>query len=339
MSAVLTVERITDIDTLALVEPEWWTLWQRSQTATPFQSPAWQLAWWAAFSPGQLRVLAIRNEDELAALVPLYLETGTLGPRLLPIGISLSDYIDVLTRPEAAGVLDEVVGQLCRWSEWDCWEMEPVPFGAALLRIPSPEYCTRHVTESETCPVLDLHQGYTDAGTHAAVPARQRRKLRMARHRIARSGARIALVTTTEWSSGLWIEALFKLHALRWQERGEPGVLADPRTRTFQDAALPCLMRRGIARLLALTIDGELAAVYYGFTHRHRAYAYLGGFDPRFSYYSPGTLLLGRAIEDALREGVREFHFLRGAEDYKYAWGATDRQTFRVAFKKRSAHD
>ena len=339
MSAVLTVERITDLDPLALIELEWWTLWEHSQTATPFQSPARQLAWWEAFSPGQLRVLAIRNEDELTALVPLYLETGTLGPRLLPIGISLSDYTDVLAHPEAAGMADEVVGQLCRWREWESWEMEPVPSGAALLQIPSPDDCTRLVTERETCPVLDLHQECTDAGAHPAIPARQRRKLRMARHRIARSGARIAVVTTNEWSSRLWIEALFRLHTLRWQARREPGVLADPRTRTFHDAALPYLVRRGIARLLALTIDGELAAVYYGFTRRHRAFAYLGGFDPRFSYYSPGTLLLGRAIEDALREGVREFHFLRGAEDYKYAWGATDRQTFRVVFKRRSSHD
>jgi hypothetical protein len=30
-------------------------------------------------------------------------------------------------------------------------------------------------------------------------------------------------------------------------------------------------------------------------------------------------------IEEAVKEGRRELHFLRGAEAYKYAWGATDR--------------
>ncbi len=40
---------------------------------------------------------------------------------------------------------------------------------------------------------------------------------------------------------------------------------------------------------------------------------------------SPGTILLGAMIEEAAAEGVAELHFLRGAEAYKYAWGATDR--------------
>ena len=39
----------------------------------------------------------------------------------------------------------------------------------------------------------------------------------------------------------------------------------------------------------------------------------------------PGTLLLGAVIEQAMREGRREIDFLRGAERYKYAWGAVDR--------------
>ena len=40
---------------------------------------------------------------------------------------------------------------------------------------------------------------------------------------------------------------------------------------------------------------------------------------------SPGAILLGELIAWALAEGWRELHFLRGDEDYKYAWGATDR--------------
>ena len=42
-------------------------------------------------------------------------------------------------------------------------------------------------------------------------------------------------------------------------------------------------------------------------------------------FQSPGAILLGELIAWALAEGWRELHFLRGDEDYKYAWGATDR--------------
>ena len=35
-------------------------------------------------------------------------------------------------------------------------------------------------------------------------------------------------------------------------------------------------------------------------------------------------------IEHAIQEGCVEFDFLRGAEPYKYAWGAADRQQWRL---------
>ena len=40
---------------------------------------------------------------------------------------------------------------------------------------------------------------------------------------------------------------------------------------------------------------------------------------------SIGTVILAHAIDEAVREGCITFDFLRGAEDYKYAWGAQDR--------------
>jgi CelD/BcsL family acetyltransferase involved in cellulose biosynthesis len=36
-------------------------------------------------------------------------------------------------------------------------------------------------------------------------------------------------------------------------------------------------------------------------------------------------VIVAHAIEQAVREGATTFDFLRGAEDYKYAWGAKDR--------------
>jgi CelD/BcsL family acetyltransferase involved in cellulose biosynthesis len=57
---------------------------------------------------------------------------------------------------------------------------------------------------------------------------------------------------------------------------------------------------------------------------------YIGGFDPRWSALSPGTLLLGHAIEQATAEGAAAFDFLRGAEAYKYRWGAIDEPMFAV---------
>jgi CelD/BcsL family acetyltransferase involved in cellulose biosynthesis len=103
--------------------------------------------------------------------------------------------------------------------------------------------------------------------------------------------------------------------------------------RLHQDS-ISDLEAAGIARAYALSVEGRVVGAYYGFLHRERAYAYLGGFDPDFSFESPGTVLVGHAIEEAAREGAREFHFLRGGEAYKYEWGAVDRWNQRRSFRK-----
>jgi CelD/BcsL family acetyltransferase involved in cellulose biosynthesis len=75
---------------------------------------------------------------------------------------------------------------------------------------------------------------------------------------------------------------------------------------------------------------------YVGFLHGERAMSYFGGFDPLFAFESPGTILLGHAMERAAIEGARVFDFLRGAESYKYVWGARDRQLLSMSFGRET---
>src|SRR3546814_5097284 len=95
--------------------------------------------------------------------------------------------------------------------------------------------------------------------------------------------------------------------------------------RRFHREAAAGFLSLGVLRLYAVRIADRLVAVYYGFVHHGRAYAYLSGFDPSYERQSFGTLVVGHAIAEAVREGLTEFHFLRGGEAYKYAWGARDR--------------
>ena len=334
MSAVPDIHTISRADDLEALVPAWWDLWNRSPAATPFQSPAWLIPWWRAFAPGRLMVAAVWSKDNLVALAPLYLETGPLGRRLLPLGISISDYLDILIEPSFPESVAGIVEQLSRWSEWESCELSCLPLGAAALSLPSLSGCADFHETADACPVLYLpREGGLDAGAHPAIPALQRRKLRMARNRLAR-GPAWSIVSTGEWSAGKWLEELIRLHTTRWEERHEGGVLGDICIKTFHRSTLPELIDRKLAQLFALTVGDEVAGVYYGFSDRGRAYAYIGGFDPRFSFYSPGTVLLGHAIENALQDGVGELHFLRGGETYKYAWGAVDRYSVRRTFTR-----
>ena len=323
-------EIVTAIGRLREIEPAWGALWSRLTGATPFTAPAWLLPWWDAFVPGKLFTVAVWHGESLIALAPLYLEDGRWGRRLLPLGIGLSDYADILIDPAdassaAAVLLDALVAQKTRWDQWSAEEAPP---DATVLSLIVPPDWHSTLEPQSSCPVLALPS--TVETLAQAIPGGMMRKWRMARNRTARRDWRLETDTA---DLPVAMADLFRLHGERWTCKGGTGVLADDDVRGFHFAAATRLAEAGLLRLNRLHIDGTIAGVYYGFRLGTRAYAYIGGFDPAFGFESPGTMLLGAAIEQAVGEGAMEFHFLRGREAYKYAWGAVDRGNCRRLFR------
>jgi CelD/BcsL family acetyltransferase involved in cellulose biosynthesis len=273
----------------------------------------------------------VRRGGALVALAPFYREVGALGRRLLPVGISLSDYHDVLLDPEFAEEAGAtLVAQVAEGGDWDSWELEELSPGAAAWSLALPDGCEETGAGQSACPVLALPEGLRAASD--ILSPQKRRKLAMARNRAERRGG-IAIEEAPPDEAGDALELLCRLHRARWAERGEAGLI-DDRVERFQKEALPGLAHAGLVRLYTLRIGGEPAASYYGFLHRERAYAYLTGFDPAFAFESPSVTLLAHVIERAAAEGAREVHFLRGREPYKYEWGAIDRWNRRRSFRR-----
>jgi CelD/BcsL family acetyltransferase involved in cellulose biosynthesis len=311
----------------AALAPQWWGLWHRA-AATPFLTPAWLLPWWQTFHPGELHAIAVLEDSRLLALAPLYRD----GERLLPIGIALSDYLDVLADPRAPHALCALVPAMLDLAGWEECSLEDLPPGAAALAMPAPEFCAERVSTHCACPVLVLPQCLERLAD--AVPAGKLRKVRMSRHRADRRGG-LAIEAVGIDALEVFLRELLRLHAARWQGRGGSAVLSGEGVEAFLAAATPQLLESHLARLFLLRLGGHCAGAYFGLSDGRRAYAWLGGFDPRFARESPGTLLIAHAIEAAVSEGCREFHFLRGRERYKYDWGALERWSMRRVLTRR----
>jgi CelD/BcsL family acetyltransferase involved in cellulose biosynthesis len=108
----------------------------------------------------------------------------------------------------------------------------------------------------------------------------------------------------------------------------------------FLGKAVKELARTNNVVFTKLDAGDRTVATQLGFEHRDRYLFYLSGLDPALSDYSPGTLLMGKVIEECYRRGLKEVDMLRGGEDYKYRFKAVDRRQvhFRVIRKSiRSA--
>ena len=307
---------LTDETALAALAPEWDTLWHRVPGASPFASPRWLLPWWRQWGTGRPRVATLRRAGRLAAVLPLYVLDEPGGAKLLPMGAGTGDYLDALAEPEAdpGALLAEALAGSPDAASCDLIE---IPAGGRLLGVGAPPGWRAEWRQDSACPVLVPGEGL------ANVPAHTRRKLRMARHRAERAGGSTVEAATAATRPALF-DALAALHRARWEAVGEPGVLADPRVLAFHGDAQPGLLDAGLMRLLALRLGGRVAAAFLQLLQPGRVLFYLAAYDAALAYHSPGTLLLGWALEQAAAEG-REAHLLRGAEGYKFAWGAEDR--------------
>ena len=329
----LSTEVIEEASALEALLPEWRDLWERCPVALPFTAPAWLLSWWRHFAPGRLFVLASRQEGRLIALAPAYVEQGPLGRRVLPLGISVSDHLDVLADGDC---LEEGLGGLAsaalsRSADWDSWDMEELPPEALALGIPLPRGYSEQRGQQQACPTLLLPENASEA--MSVLPKRKRQQVQLGLNRCRRRGT---MEVERVQGPGLMpaLNELIRFHGLRWQARGQAGVLALTTVQAFHRSALPMLDEAGVLRMYRLALAGRAIGIYYGFAHRGCASFYLAGFDPEYEFESPGTVLIAHAIGAAIAEGCRAFDFLRGAEAYKYSWGAVDRWNWKRSIRR-----
>lgn len=115
------------------------------------------------------------------------------------------------------------------------------------------------------------------------------------------------------------------LHARR-TSRGETSVLDQPRMVRHHQHILPLLLHRGHLRMIQLTADDRIIAVFYGVACGKWWGYYLAGYDAEWAgRIHLGQITLAAAIEQATLEGATEFDFLKGAERVKYNWPVRER--------------
>jgi CelD/BcsL family acetyltransferase involved in cellulose biosynthesis len=312
-------EVITDYDNLAALAPEWLELCHRTPGVTPFQTPIWLLPWWRAFGSNDLAVIAARNEGRLEALAPLYIIRDDDSDESLGVflGTGISDHLDVLG--DATLVIDDMAKLDCQ-----LWDLQQLPASSSMLLAPLPVGFSDNVEDQEACPVLSFEgKTFGNLGsTHF------RKKIRYYRRALERLGE-VRIETPTPDTLDDLLTSLFDLHAARWKRRDLPGLLADDTSQQFHRQVAPGMLNAGMLRMYATRCNDRIVAVFYGFALNGTVYYYLGGYDPELEKLSIGTILVAHAVEQAVRDGATSFDFLRGAEEYKYAWGATDQMNRR----------
>jgi CelD/BcsL family acetyltransferase involved in cellulose biosynthesis len=297
------------------VEPAWRDLWNRDPEATPFQGPDWLIPWTDHLGFGDPRIALVRDRGgRLVALAPMLRTVERGGPKLLSLGFGVTDYLDPLVDPAAGSTAPMLLSRT----------LADAGATVELHDQRTARLADGVIADQSPAPVLSLAAG--EDGFRRSVRPSAFRHWAQALRRAQRLGT-VTFERADVASLPALLDALFALHGERWSRDGGNGVLADPTVRAFHQAAAPRLLAAGQLRLAALRIGGRTVAVHLGVRDRVRTHGYIGGHDASLPGQSLGTLILGHAIATAVAESCAEYHFLRGDEAYKAAWGARPRWT------------
>jgi len=174
------------------------------------------------------------------------------------------------------------------------------------------------VSEDTPCSRLPLEGSFETF--LAARPKDLRRNLRRYREKAEAVGA-LRFEVTGAADNDL-ITTLIDLHAARWRRSGEPGTIESNRAGGFVRDAAAALARAGMLRIFTLRLNGCVVAILLAFRNETTIFSYLSAFDPEYESFGFGRELLAESIRYAYASGYRYWNFLRGAEPYKFSWGA-----------------
>ena len=309
------------------VDAVWESLYAPHRGATPFVSPGWGRAWWSHYGDGAQPFFLVA-EDAGAPVALAALALRRRGPlRVLEtVGMEPGDYWDVLARPEMAdAAVSAIAGALAERSRnWDALVVRCLPPGSPVDAALTGAGLRAVHHRPIPAPGIELPADF-DAYL-AGLPGSRRQNLRRHLRRLDAGEVTLRAVTDPDGVApalARWRE----FRRAQWEAQGRainPEHLSD-RFSAFMAAVVGDLLPAGEALLWEFLVDDEIVGTYVNFADRDAFYWYLGGFRPDVAALGLGKIAIGHGIRTSITAGRTYYDFARGAEDYKYWYGAEDR--------------
>lgn len=308
----------------AIGAASWDALHARTRVRSPFLGWVWQTEWVRTFGDGhRLEIWQVEDQGAPMALLPLH----EIAPGVFQLigGTDVSDYLDLIAidgREEEtwAALLEE------RMADRSVWDLHAIPAASASVSVVptlAPAFgLSARVEVEERCPVLALPESW---GAYlGGLSGKQRHELTRKMRRLAREvpDARPSCAATRE-AIETRLGDFLDLHR---RSRVGKARFMDSRMEQFFRRAAARLAERDMVRLWFLDTSSGPIATFLTLEWDGTVGLYNSGFHPDRAALSPGVVLLGHLIADAIARGKGRFDFLRGEERYKYDFGPTSEE-------------
>lgn len=332
------IEEVTDLAGFERLREEWNAL-AFDAGLSIFQTWEWSWHWWKINKKGKkLWILTARDNDKLAGIAPFYISASYHG---LPIkvasfiGTGVTDYLNLIVKPNAHDITSALIDYMLGSAKWGAIDLHQVPNKHEMVDLAGSRAIAGGFTHErlvqDFCYDLTLPDSWDEY--LAGLSKKFRWNVQYYARRLSRDYDVVCRLSDTG-NLKRDMQTFFDLHQKRFVSKKKPGAYLNPKFRKFHTELATALCQNNWLRLYALEISGRPVATLYGFQFGNSFYYYLGGFEPEWGTMSVSTVLIARAIQDSITNGLTSFNFLRGKESYKQKWQAQESFNHRLIISR-----
>jgi len=311
--------RVLDgFDDPTLDPAQWERLLGDCQTDIVYLTWQWQRTWWEVFQPGDLLLIAVERNGRLAAIAPLYVDSGMA--YFVGSGFE-SGYLDFIGESKAE-VIDAILETARdRFPCLEGFEFYFVPdssgTGRRLRTAANRSGLGCYQADRVPSPVLNL------ACPEIALAATQKKDA-LQRERILRREGKLEVRCLQDGEAILEnLEEFFAQHTSRWIAKTGSGRFENPQQRTFIRRLTKVTASTGWLRFIRADWEGVPIAFQYGFCYRGRYVRQMSSFAIDKARFAPGQVLLRHSFLLAIAEGAHTYDFGIGDQPYKHRFAST----------------
>ena len=314
---------ITDPDAFLALRNEWNTLWSKADGRHHQAFAVCWLCWTQVAKPRgrRLHCVVYRENGELVLVWPLVSHRRFVWTVLAPLSPGTAEYTSILTAPGASTAIDAAWRAATRYSRADIFTIPYLGQNACFY-----DRALRHaglVAATQNVSAMALLRSEPDWTAYCdTLGALSKKKPGARERRFEREGALAirALEATDTHAHAQWVDWMFT-GKREWAERVKkkgPWLYSQD-YRDFLVNLLDGTRTQPMGILFVMTLDGTpVAANLIGLGHTC-VNGLIAGFDPKFSKFAPGLIMMERCIKWAW-ENRMDFDFGVGAEDFKAYW-------------------
>lgn len=332
---------VTNRAEFCALEKEWEELFMLNPCHGPFMAWGWVDAWLEYLAGSHALHIVCLRDDEGVLLLVLPLIFGTADgrfsrPRYISVcgyGADCSDHLSCLRHPSIDANLAEyaatAINQFCNKDSRVelCYLDADGDFPQKLAKLCEREGRVVRLVKQAVCPSVELAETWDD---YVSLLSSNFRSQVGRHHRRIINHDTVRFQSINSTGAEQFTEDLIRLNRTRINEKGDSSSLEAEEFRNFLCEVVPYMAKKGLAWMDVVETDGAAVGAALNFVHGDTVYYYMGGFAEDAKNLRPGTALFVQAIKRSIDSGFERYDFLRGAESYKYRWGASDVPVYQV---------